>query len=227
MIKKKTVAQKNTYQGITIDITGISNSLTDKAKRFVFWFCFPGADTFQNKTRAAIAAGYASRNAHISGYKLCKNPKVLEEIEKISKKINTETVDILYRRYINSLENRAFYDLADYVSGTSFKPIEEIAPEKRMALEQPIIDMKEGKIVGYSFGSKRAAMGEIKELYQRQNPGGDDDVYDAEETIRIMNELAKTEVYIERRKRRDEMVKQLEDDGFIQRPSPEYRIEEP
>ena len=224
MTKKKTITQKNTYQGITVDVTDISDALTDKAKRFVFWFCFPGADTFQSKTRAAIAAGYAPRNAHISGYKLCKNTKVLEEIEKISKKINTETIDVLYRRYINTLENRAFYDLADYNSGARFKPIEDIPPEKRIALEQPIIDMKENKIVGYTFGSRRAALAEIKELYQRQNPGGDDDGYDVEETIRIMSELEKHEVYIQRRKRKDEMAKRFEESGLVQRP--ENSIEE-
>ena len=218
MTKKKTPKkQMNTYQEVVVDLKDISDSLTDKAKRFVFWVCFPGADTFQNKTRAAIAAGYAPRNAHISGYKLCKNPKVQKEIDRISKNLNTETIDILYRKYIASLENRAFFDMADYVSGASFKPVEEIAEEKRLCLDQPIFNSR-GEIMGYQFGNRRAALLEVKEIYERQNPGGGDDQYDDEEVIRIMTKLSESEVYIERRRKKDEMAKRMYEQGHIDRP---------
>jgi hypothetical protein len=187
MQKKKTETQQNIVDGTVIDVSNISDGLTDRAKRFVFWYSFPGSDAFQNKKRAAIAAGYAARNASISGYKLCKNPEVAKEIERVSKSYSAETVDVLYRKYINTLETRAFYDPADYISGAAFKPIEDIAPEKRVCLEQPVIDTKGGKIVGYTFGSRRAAMAEIKELHTKEHPdeiGG----YDVEETLEIIKE---------------------------------------
>jgi len=170
MPKKKAESQQNAVNGIIVDISGISDGLTDRAKRFVFWYSFPGSDAFQNKKRAAIAAGYTSRNASTSGYKLCRNPEVVKEIDRVSKSYSTETIDNLYRRYVNTLETRAFYDPADYISGAAFKPIEDIAPEKRVCLEQPVIDVKEGKIVGYTFGSRRAAMAEIKELHAKEHP---------------------------------------------------------
>ena len=187
MPKKKAESQQNAVNGIIVDISGISDGLTDRAKRFVFWYSFPGSDAFQNKKRAAIAAGYTSRNASTSGYKLCRNPEVVKEIDRVSKSYSTETIDNLYRRYVNTLETRAFYDPADYISGAAFKPIEDIAPEKRVCLEQPVIDVKEGKIVGYTFGSRRAAMAEIKELHAKEHPdeiGG----YNVEETLEIIRE---------------------------------------
>jgi hypothetical protein len=183
--KAKIKAQQNTYKGIMVDTSDISEELTDRAKRFVFWFCFPGSDTFQNKKRAAIAAGYASRNASVSGYKLCKNPQVTKEIERISKSYNSETIDTLYRKYINTLETRAFFDPAEYITGTAFKQIENIPLEKRICLEQPVIN-KKGEVVGYAFGSRKAAMTEIKELYEKERHNRDNDEH--EETIEVIME---------------------------------------
>jgi hypothetical protein len=216
MRKKKTETQQNTYKRITVDVSDISDNLTDRARRFVFWYCFPGSDAFQNKTRSAIAVGYARNNVTTSGYKLCKNKQVIKEIERISKTYSIETIDSLYCKYVNTLETRAFYDPTDYISGAAFKKIEDIAPEKRVCLEQPVIDMKEGSVVGYTFGSRRAAMAEIKDAYEKGHPGGNDNEYDPEETIRIINEVAKTEVIIERRKRHDEMHKAFIEDGYLQ-----------
>jgi hypothetical protein len=186
LTKKKIDKQQNTYQGVVVDVSDISDELTDRAKRFVFWYCFPGSDSFQNKKRAAIAAGYAPRNASTSGYKLCKNPQVIKEIERVSKSHSTEAINTLYRKYINSLEVRAFFDPADYIAGADFKPIEEIAPEKRVCLEQAVIDMKGGKIMGYEFGSRRAAMAEIRELHAKEHYGDGDN--GEEETREIILE---------------------------------------
>jgi len=203
--KKRAITQQNTFEGITVDVSDISEKLTERARRFVFWYCYPGTDAFQHKTRAAIRAGYAARNAKVAGYKLTKNPEVAREIERLSDTVISERIDVMYNRYIDALETRAFYDPADFISGNAFKPVEEIAPEKRVCLEQPIIDTKEAKIVGYSFGSRRAAMAEIKEIHQKAHPGGGGDEFDVEETIEIMNRISETKVCIERRKRNEEL----------------------
>jgi len=220
MQKKKTKAQQNTYNDTLVDISDISDELTDRARRFVFWFCFPGSDTFQNKKRAAVAAGYAPRNASVSGYKLFKNKIALREIERISKKQNSETIDTLYRKFINSLETRAFFDPADFIEGKKFKDISDIVPDKRVCLDQPIIDMKDGGIVGYQFGSRRAAMTEIKEIHEKMNPGNDDEA-SVEETLRIMAEAGRTEIIAERRRVKDEISKIA---GFV--PDNEGLIQE-
>ena len=184
--KAKEDKQLNTYQGIPLDLSDISDKLTERAKRYVFWFSFPGTDCFQHKKRAAVAAGYAARTAAISGYRLCKNPQVIEEVDQLSKKFSSEAIDVLYRRYISALETRAFFDPADFISGKAFRPIEEIAPEKRVCLEQPIMDIKKGEIVGYQFGSRKAALLEIKEIHSKQNPGWFSD--EDEETREIIME---------------------------------------
>jgi hypothetical protein len=113
--KQKNTCQKNTYMGVSVDLSEISDKLTDRAKRFVFWYCFPGTDCFQHKKRAAVAA--------VSGYKQFKNPLVVKEVDRLSKKFSSEAIDVLYRRYINALETRAFFDPADFISWTAFKPI--------------------------------------------------------------------------------------------------------
>jgi len=128
--KKRAIIQQNTFEGITVDVSDISEKLTERARRFVFWYCYPGTDAFQHKTRAAIRAGYAARNAKVAGYKLTKNPEVTREIERLSEAVVSERIDVMYNRYVDALETRAFYDPADFISGNTFKQIEEIAPEK-------------------------------------------------------------------------------------------------
>jgi hypothetical protein len=217
--KQKAETQLNTLDnGGFIDLSTINNSLTDRAKRFVFFFTFPGTDCFQHKTRSAIRAGYAKKNAVSSGYKLCQNPVIKKEIERLSGAYVSEGIDTAYRKYINALETRAFYDPADFISGTTFKLIEDIAPEKRVCLEQAIIDTKEGKIMGYTFGSRRAAMAEIKEIHAKEHPGGENDDYDVEETIEIMNRVAETKISIQRKKEREEMHEIMKQQGYIQEP---------
>jgi hypothetical protein len=184
----------------------------------VFYFTFPGTDCFQHKTRAAIRAGYAKKNAVSSGYKLCQNPVIKKEIERLSAGYISEGIDTAYRKYINTLETRAFYDPADFISGTTFKPIEEIAPEKRVCLEQTIMDTKEGKIMGYTFGSRRAAMAEIKEIHAKEHPGGENnDDYDVEEMIEIMNRVAETKISIKRRKESEEMSQTMIQQGYFRK----------
>jgi len=184
--KKKVEKQQNVYEGTPIDLTDISKELTEKARRFVFWFAAPYSDAFLSKKNAAIAAGYAKRNAATSGYKLCRNPKVAEEIEKLSKRFNAETIDNLYQKYIKTLEARAFYDLADFIDESKFKDLSDIAPEKRLCLDQAVVDAKEGKILSFTFGSRKAALLEIKELHKRQHP--DANGMDEEETREIIME---------------------------------------
>jgi hypothetical protein len=216
--KTKTPPPLNTLDdGSVVDVSDIDESLTERAKRFVFFYTFPGTDGYMNKTRAAVRAGYAKKNAVSSGYKLCKSPVIKKEIERLSGAYVSEGIDTAYRKYINTLETRAFFDPADFISGAAFKKIEEIAPEKRVCLEQPIIDMKEGTIVGYTFGSRRAAMAEIKDAYEKGHPGGTgDDGFDEEETIRIMQRVSETAVMIERRKKGEEMRKVMIEKGHIQ-----------
>jgi hypothetical protein len=203
MAKKKVESQLNTIGEIVIDTSDISDTLTERARRFVFWYCFPGSEAFWNKKRAAIRAGYAIRNAAVSGYKLCKNPDVINEVERLSKTFSSETVDSLYRKYIATLEQRAFYDPADFVKGKAFKPIEEIPAEKRIALDQPVISRK-GEVMGYMFGSRKAALEEIKQLHAKER------LEDSESALEETREIIMERISIREKKRNMPDYKALE-----------------
>lgn len=224
--KKSAKNQEDTFDGIMVDVSGIDKSLTERAKRFVFWFSFPGSDCFQNKTRSAIKAGYARKNAVSSGYKLCQNPKVKQEIERLSKELLSEKIEALYNRHIDALEQRVFFDPAEFVDAHEFKRINDIAPEKRIVIDQvEIKDIKGEKVMAYTFGNRRAAMAEIRQLHEKMNPIGEEN-YDVEETMRIIHSMEKNEVYIETRKRNDGIIKQaIAAGGFVQQPA--NIVEEP
>jgi hypothetical protein len=217
--KPKITSQMNTLDGVVVDTSGIDDRLTDRAKRFVFWYTFPGTDCFQHKTKSALSAGYAKKNAVSSGYKLCQNSIIKKEIERLSKDFVSEGIDSMYQKYINNLHTRAFFDPGDFIDGVNFKPISDIAPEKRVVIEQPIIDMKEGKIVGYQFGSRRAAMAEIKEIHREMHPGGDDPEIDEDELHMILETVGKSEITIQRRKKSAEFTKMAREAGLIDEPA--------
>jgi hypothetical protein len=215
--KAITTTQQNiTDEGSVLDLSGIDNTLTDRAKRFVFFFTYPGTDCFQSKIRAAIRAGYAKKNAVSSGYKLCQNPVIKKEIERLSGMYASETLDSAYRRYINTLETRAFYDLSDFVSGATFKPIEEIDPEKRLCLDQVVLNTK-GEILGYTFGNRKSAMSEIKNIYEKIHNLDIDDGEDDELTMEIIKE--RLTVKMVARKETDEIsrIAGLKDEDGVHR----------
>jgi hypothetical protein len=209
MAKQTKEADPAVVDGIILDTTGIDNGLTERAKRYVFWYSFPGTDCYQHKTKAAIQAGYAKKNAVSTGYKLSKNPVIKRETERLLKEYVTESVNSLYRKYTGTLEARAFFDPAEFISGAKFKPISEIDPDKRIAVEQLIAD-RDGVITAFQFGSRQAALREIRELYAQQNPGINGNAYDAEETKEIIMERITI-----RQQRRTKQAAEFDDDIVI------------
>jgi hypothetical protein len=184
--KKTAVKQvSNLENGVVVDITQIDDSLTDKARRFVFFYCFPGTDAYQCKARAAIKAGYAKSSANYTGFKLCCNPKVIDAIKKLSGAYVSETVDNLFNRYVQSLEQRAFYDVADFYDGEQLKELDEIEPGKRFALDGIDYKGNKGDRKIFMFGDRKAALKEIRELHKETHPI-EGDGYDTEETMEII-----------------------------------------
>ena len=79
-----------------------------------------------NGTRAAIAAGYAAKSAHVTASQLLKKPKVQAEIAKFQAKISKK-LDITAERVLSELEKIAFSDPRKFFNddGTS-KPITQL-----------------------------------------------------------------------------------------------------
>jgi hypothetical protein len=151
-----------------------------------------------NKTRSAIRAGYAKRNATSTGYKLFQNPAVKKAIERLSGTYVSERVDSLFSRYVESLEQRAFYDVADFYDGEQLKSLSEIEERKRIAIDG--IDYKEKKRI-YMFGDRKIALREIRELHAKQHPDWVGGMDAEEETREIIME--RIEVRQKRRASRD------------------------
>jgi hypothetical protein len=185
---KKPAKQTNTTDGgIVVDVSGIDKTLTDRAKRFIFWFTFPGADSFRHKTRAAIRAGYAKKNATSSGYKLCRNPAVQKEIGRLSGTYVSDQIDNLFNRSIEVLEQRAFYDVADFYEGDRLKDLHEIEPGKRIAIDGIDYKGSKGERKVFMFGDRKDALRAIKDIHKETHPTGGNP-YDIEETKEIIME---------------------------------------
>jgi phage terminase small subunit len=88
----------------------------------------------QNATRAAIAAGYSPKTAHIQGARMLRNAYVKNSINAQNGKIN-EKLDITVERVRTELARLAFFDPLEFwnADGTA-KPLHEISEDARRAI---------------------------------------------------------------------------------------------
>ena len=63
----------------------------------------------KNATRAAKAAGYSAKTAHVLGCRLSKDPSVRSQIESSLEKVNAK-LEITVERIIRELARLAFFD---------------------------------------------------------------------------------------------------------------------
>jgi phage terminase small subunit len=88
----------------------------------------------QNATRAAVAAGYSKKTAHVQGNRLLRNAYVRHSIETKNSRINAK-LDITVERVKLELARLAFFDPLEFWNedGTA-KPLHEISEDARRAL---------------------------------------------------------------------------------------------
>src|SRR5215472_4851838 len=88
----------------------------------------------KNATRAAKAAGYSEKSAHVLGCRLLKDPNVRSQIESSLEKVNAK-LDISVERVIEELGRLAFFDPLEFWNedGTA-KPLHEISEDARRAI---------------------------------------------------------------------------------------------
>ena len=88
----------------------------------------------QNATRAAIAAGYAEKSAHVTGNRLLSDDKIRARVESENSKLNAKA-DITVERVKMELARLAFYDPREFWNedGTA-KPLNEISVDARRAI---------------------------------------------------------------------------------------------
>ena len=88
----------------------------------------------QNATRAAIAAGYAEKSAHVTGSQLLSNPKIREQIESENAKVNAG-LEVTVEHVRSELARLAFHDPRKFLNPDgSAKLITDLDDDTAMAL---------------------------------------------------------------------------------------------
>lgn len=105
--KNKSVrhAPKKEKGAITLKIE--NDELTDKQRLFVMEYLRDF-----NTTRAAIAAGYSKKSAHVVGWETLRNPKVQSEISRFKEQLAVD-LGLDVRRVIAEHMKIAFTDISD------------------------------------------------------------------------------------------------------------------
>jgi phage terminase small subunit len=85
-----------------------------------------------NGTRAAIAAGYSKRSAHVTASRLIRNPKVAQSIQ--------ETIDnyaVTAQRTMHETACCAFSNMRNYVDERGrIRPIRDLTPDQAAAVKE-------------------------------------------------------------------------------------------
>lgn len=133
--KNKERSNKRTERAKPQRVTEIeSEDLTDKQRLFVMEYMRDF-----NITRAAMAAGYSKRSAHVVGWDTLKNPKVQAEVQRL-KEVYTTKLGLDIQRIISEYMKIAFADITDYAEfGQQDMPL--------ISKKGPVIDPKTGEVM--------------------------------------------------------------------------------
>lgn len=204
----------------TLDIGGIK--ITEKEKRFVFWYTYPGSDAFQVQSRAAQKAGY--KDYAREGYRLRTKETVAKAIKHVMDgKLKVDLAE-LYHKIIEVKKRRIFFDIGDYVaikeieryskSGEPYtiveeqlKDLSELTAEQRQAIDGIDYRGMDGKKV-YIFADREKAMRDILALYKSAyGETAENEEADMEFTAEVLKEGLK--VKVSNRKKKTDMSKKV------------------
>lgn len=97
----------------------------------------------RNATRAAKAAGYSEKTAHVIGCRLLKNVQVEQEIRSVTEK-RLEKLELTGDRVINELALLGFSNMQDYIKtngeGDVYVSLAELDRDKAAAIQEVVID---------------------------------------------------------------------------------------
>lgn len=204
----------------TLDIGGVK--ITEKEKRFVFWYTYPGSDAFQVQARAAQKAGYKDYTRE--GYRLRTKETVAKAIKHIMDGQLKIDLAELYHKIIELKKRRIFFDIGDYVEtkelerytkggepytivDEQLKDLSALTPEQRQVIDGIDYRGMEGKKV-YIFADRDKAMRDMLVLYESVYGGTtENEEADMEFTAEILKEGLK--VKVANRKKKTDMSKQV------------------
>jgi len=145
----KAITKEKEHEIIDFSSLPLNSELTEREKRFVFYYAFPG-ETFMNQAKAAAKAGY--KDARRQGYRLRRKADISSAITQLLATHVNVQIEELYQKALEMLSQRAFYNLADYVKQKTmtvkvgkdeykdikvegFKDLAELAPEQLKAVD--------------------------------------------------------------------------------------------
>ena len=96
-----------------------------------------------NGTRAAIAAGYAKKSAHVTASQLLSNPKVKELSAELTKK-HADKLDLSAEKVLSELSSMGFSNMLDYIKtteeGGAYDDLSSLTQEQAAAIQEVTVD---------------------------------------------------------------------------------------
>ncbi|MDR1216643.1 MAG: terminase small subunit [Treponema sp.] len=224
--KKKKVQENTLPDGSILDLDTLpigDVKLTEREKRFVFWYTYPGSDAFQNQTKSAVKAGYSQKTAVVQGCQVRTKGTVANAVKKIMDTKVKADLEEEYHKIIEMKKRRVHFDIADYVEkkkrtvlvgkgnnehevtleSEDFKDILTLTPEQRQAIDGIEYQGTQAMRV-VIFANREKAMNDLIALYQKVNGPVDENAYDFEATAEIIKgQLA---VKVMARKKKNEIA---------------------
>ncbi len=96
-----------------------------------------------NGTRAAIAAGYGKKSAHVTASQLLSNPKVKELLAELTKK-HADKLDLSTEKVLSELARVGFSNMLDYIKtteeGSAYVDLSNLTREQAAAIPEITVD---------------------------------------------------------------------------------------
>ncbi|MGF7108229.1 hypothetical protein [Treponema pedis] len=190
--------------------------LTEKEKRFVFWYTYPGTDAFQVQSRAAQRAGYKDYTRE--GYRLRTKETVAKAIKHVLDSTLRINLEEEFHKIITLKKVRVHYDIGDYVEtkertlytklgepysviSEELKDLTDLTPEQRMAIDSIDYKGNDGKKV-YVFANRDKAMNDILAIHKAITGGEEESEEDnIEFTAEILKEGLRVRATTTRKKK--------------------------
>jgi hypothetical protein len=230
--KERPAGLKNQLaSGAAVDIDTIDWTegckLSDKEKRWVFWYTFPGDEGYKNGHNAALLAGYAKTAASCIGSRHKARPEIQKEVNRILKTLRETKLADEYDKIIDRKISRANFNIKDFYKKATridpdtkksyevevLKDIDELAPELQELIDG--VDYKSQRgIRVYNLPNRDKSMDDIIRLYRESIGKTDTDEYDVEAVADIVKDRLSLKMTV--RRKNDELAAQA---GILDAPA--------
>ncbi|MFZ4618759.1 MAG: terminase small subunit, partial [Rectinemataceae bacterium] len=169
--------------------------LTILRKRFIFWYTFPGSESYMRSAESAVKAGYSKGQGRQMGYKLRHDPEVARVIRRVVENTVKTDLEEEYHRILELKRRRVHYDIKDYFKKVTvtdpdtkqqyqkevIKDLDELSDEQCMAIDSVDYRSQRGMKV-YIMANREKSMDDLVGMYQKTFGGKDEDSFDIETT---------------------------------------------